>query len=60
LANGTSNIGIPVSNGNANISIGGVSNVLVASTTGISVTGAVTATGNVSVVGNVTGGNVIS
>lgn len=52
IFNGTTSIEIPVSNGNANISVGGVSNVVVASSTGVAIIG----TNNVT--GNITGGNV--
>jgi hypothetical protein len=50
--NGTSEINIPVSNGNANVTIGGTANVAVLSTSGLFVTGVT------SVTGNVTGGNI--
>ena len=52
IFNGTTSIEIPVSNGNANISVGGVSNILVASSTGVTITG------TNSVTGNITGGNI--
>jgi filamentous hemagglutinin len=71
LFNGSTSIEIPVVNGNANITIGGVSNVAVFTTTGANITGTVSATGNttganintnglVSAVGNVIGGNTVS
>ena len=52
LFNGTTSIEIQTSSGNANISVGGVSNVAVFTQTGLNVTGAY------SVTGNVTGGNI--
>ena len=52
IFNGTSEANIGTSGGNANISIGGVSNVVVFATTGEYVTGLL------SVTGNITGGNV--
>lgn len=39
LANGTSNVSIPVANGNVNFSVGGVSNVTVATSGGLTVSG---------------------
>jgi hypothetical protein len=63
IFNGTTSIEIPVINGNALISVGGVSNVLVVSSTGANVTGTANITGAVatgstmSVVGNITGAN---
>ena len=54
IFNGTSEANIGTSGGNANITIGGTSNVVVVSTTGVSVAGIITATGNV------TGGNLIT
>ena len=63
IFNGTTSIEIPVINGNALISVGGVANVLVVSSTGANVTGtanvsgAVTTASTVSAVGNVTGAN---
>ena len=53
IYNGTSEVNIGASNGNANITIGGTSNVLVAATTGVFVTGLFSATGNI------TGGNIL-
>ena len=47
ISNGTSNINIAVSNGNATVNIGGTANVAVFATTGEYVTGVVSATGNV-------------
>jgi hypothetical protein len=68
LFNGTTSIEIPAANGNANITVGGVSNVAVFNTTGLviagninagnlSLTGAFGAT-TLSATGNVTGGNI--
>jgi hypothetical protein len=52
IFNGTSEANIGASGGNANITIGGTSNVVVVATTGAYVTGLVSASGNV------TGGNI--
>jgi filamentous hemagglutinin len=63
LFNGTSSIAIPVASGNANITIGGASNVAVFTTTGANITGtanisgAVTTASSVSAAGNVTSAN---
>ena len=59
IFNGTSSIEIQQANGNANISIGGVSNVLVVANNGISVAGNANVTGNASV-GNLSVGGVIA
>jgi filamentous hemagglutinin len=69
IFNGTTSIDIPVVNGNANITIGAVSNVAVFATTGQFITGLQSVTGNVqggnlrtagqvSATGNISGGNV--
>jgi hypothetical protein len=69
IFNGTTSMEIPVINGNANITVGGVSNVAVFATTGMIVTGLASVSGNViggnvvtagqvSATGNVTSGNV--
>jgi hypothetical protein len=69
IFNGTTSMEIPVINGNANITVGGVSNVAVFATTGMIVTGIASVSGNVvggnvvtagqvSAAGNVTSGNV--
>jgi len=71
IFNGTSEANIGTSGGNANITIGGTSNVAVFTTTGLNVTGTISANGNIdggnlrtagliSASGNVTGGNIIS
>ena len=68
IFNGTTSIEIPVVNGNANVTIGAVSNVAVFATTGQFITGLQSVTGNidggnvrtagqVSATGNVSGGN---
>jgi filamentous hemagglutinin len=63
IFNGTTSIEIPAASGNALISVGGVSNVLVVSSTGANVTGTANITGAVamgstlSAVGNITGAN---
>ena len=69
IFNGTTSMEIPVVNGNANITVNGVSNVAVFATTGMIVTGLasvsgnviggnVVTTGQVSATGNISGGNV--
>ena len=71
IFNGTTSIAIPTASGNAVISVGGVSNVAVWSTTGVVITGTESVTGNVtggnlrtagqvSATGNVSGGNMIA
>lgn len=68
IFNGTTSIEIPVINGNANVTIGATSNVVVWATTGEYVTGVISASGNitgsnvntgglVTATGNVTGAN---
>jgi hypothetical protein len=70
IFNGTTSIEIPVINGNANITVGAVSNVAVFATTGQFITGLASVTGNVqggnlrtagqvSATANITGGNLI-
>ena len=54
ITNGTTSIEIQTINGNANITVGGVANVVVFTDTGAVVTGVLSATGNV------TGGNIIT
>ncbi|CAB4163797.1 hypothetical protein UFOVP1146_153 [uncultured Caudovirales phage] len=53
IQNGSTSLDIQVASGNANISVGGTSNVAVFATTGEYVTGLISATGNI------TGGNVL-
>ena len=71
IYNGTTSIEIQTVNGNANISVGGTSNVLVVANTGTFTTGLASVTGNVqggnlrtaglvSATGNIIGGNVTS
>jgi hypothetical protein len=63
LFNGTTQISIPVASGNANITVGGVSNVVVITTTGANIigtaniSGAITTDSSVSAAGNVTSAN---
>jgi hypothetical protein len=68
VQNGTTSLDIQTPNGNANISVGGVSNVAVFTTTGVAVTGTLSSSGNANVgnlgtaglivaTGNITGGN---
>ena len=68
VANGTSNISIPVAGGNVNTSVGGNANVFVVTGTGANITGTLNATGNITganldtagvivSTGNITGGN---
>ena len=59
IANGTSQVNIPIASGNANITIGGTSNVAVFSTTGEYITGLISVSGNV-IGGNVLTGGVVS
>lgn len=47
IFNGTTSIAIPAPNGNANITIGGTSNVAVFASSGLYVTGLLSATGNI-------------
>jgi hypothetical protein len=71
IFNGTSEANIGASGGNANISIGGTSNVAVFATTGEYVTGVISASGNItggnvltggliSATSNITGGNILT
>jgi hypothetical protein len=70
IANGTSQVNIPVASGNANITIGATANVAVFSTAGVNITGLMSASGNitgsnintgglVTATGNVIGGNLV-
>jgi hypothetical protein len=52
LANGTSNVNIPIVNGNINLSSAGNANIVVVTGTGINVAGTLNATGNANV-GNI-------
>ncbi len=63
ISNGTSEANIGTSGGNANITIGGTSNVVVVADTGVYVTGITSASGNIVTAGNIvtgggTGGNI--
>jgi len=63
IFNGTTSIEIPTTSGNANVTIGGISNVVVWSTTGQYITGLSSVTGNITggnlnTAANVAGGNV--
>jgi len=58
IFNGTTSIAIPVASGNANITIGGTSNVAVFATTGTYLKGIASVTGNVTVGNLSTAGNV--
>jgi len=49
IANGTSNVDIPVSGGNVNTSVGGVANVFVVTSTGANVAGTLGVSGNANV-----------
>jgi len=61
VANGTSNVSIPASAGNVNISVGGTANILVVTTTGANVAGTANVTGNTTVGGNLSvTGNIIT
>lgn len=66
IFNGTTSIDIQTPNGNANITIGGVSNVAVFANTGAAITGtlnisgAVAGNSTVSAAGNVTGSNLVT
>ena len=59
LFNGISEANIGTSGGNANISIGGVSNVAVFSTVGANISGTLGVTGNITSSGNILGGNIL-
>ena len=64
ITNGTSNIQIPTADGNVEIGINGIADVLVVSDSGANVTGYVSTTGYISATGNITtsaniaGGNI--
>jgi hypothetical protein len=57
IFNGTTSIAIPSPSGNANVTVGGTSNVAVFATTGLFVTGLISATGNITAANFVTTGN---
>ena len=65
LSNGTSNVTIPVANGNVNISVDGNANILTITGTGSNITGNLGVSNNifssnVTATGNVTGANVVA
>ena len=66
IYNGTSEANIGASGGNANISIGGTSNVAVFTSTGVNITGTISANGNITGgnltvgTGTITGGNIVN
>lgn len=71
ISNGTSNVSIPSTNGNVNISAAGNANIVVVTGTGANVTGTFNSSGNANVgnlgtgglivaTGNVTGGNLVT
>jgi len=60
IFNGTSEANIGASGGNANITIGGTSNVFVVATTGIYTTGLSSVSGNITSAANITGGNLLT
>jgi hypothetical protein len=60
IFNGTSEANIGSSGGNANITIGGTSNVFVVATTGIYTTGLSSVSGNITSAANITGGNILT
>ena len=71
ISNGTSNVSVPVINGNINMSVGGTSDVVIVTSTGANVTGTLNVTSNANVsnlgtgglivaTGNVTGGNLVT
>jgi filamentous hemagglutinin len=65
IINGTSNVTIPVANGNIQMAVNGTADVVVVTATGANVTGYANVSGNVSagnaaVVGNVNSGNILT
>ncbi len=60
LANGTSNVTIPIAAGNINLSVAGNANIAVITGTGVNVAGTFNATGNINGSNIVTGGIVIA
>jgi hypothetical protein len=57
ISNGTSNVNTPVANGNITVSIAGVGNTVVFTSTGVNVAGTLTTTGNINVGSNYFVGN---
>ena len=55
INSGTSNVTVNGSNGNVTTSVGGVANIVVVNTTGMSLTGDLTVTGNATLSGNILG-----
>jgi hypothetical protein len=71
IVNGNTSIEIQTASGNANVSVGGTSNVAVFTTAGLNITGVVSATGNltgsnintvglITATANITGGNILT
>jgi hypothetical protein len=60
IFNGTTSIEIQTPSGNANISVGGVSNIAVFSNTGVAVLGTIAGNSTVSAAGNVIGSNLVT
>ena len=58
VANGTSNVSIPVANANIVMSVGGFANIVTVTTTGANITGTLNATGNANVGNLGTSGNI--
>lgn len=59
IVNGTTELDIQTAGGNANLTVGGTSNVVVWATTGEYVTGLISASGNITSAGNISGGNIL-
>ncbi len=59
ILNGTSNVSIPVANGNVNTSVGGIANVFVVTSTGANVTGTFESSGNLTAL-NANLGNLVT
>jgi hypothetical protein len=59
ILNGTSNVSIPVANGNVNTSVGGTANVFVVTSTGANVTGTFESSGNLTAL-NANLGNLVT
>ena len=60
IVNGTSNISIATANGDISTSVGGTSNVMVVSSTLVSITGDLTVSGNASLSGNILGDRIVN